>query len=45
MKLAGHASITISARYVHPTGETMELAFDKLEALNHRALAATSGEK
>jgi integrase len=39
MKLAGHSSITVSQRYVHPTGETVQLAFDRLEELNRRALA------
>jgi integrase len=45
MKLAGHSSVTISQRYVHPTGETVELAFDRLEALNRKALEGTGGEK
>lgn len=43
MKLAGHASVTISQRYVHPTGETIERAFDKLEKLNQKALEAVNG--
>jgi len=43
MKLAGHSSVTISQKYVHPTPETVERAFDKLEALNRNALAASSG--
>jgi integrase len=43
--LAGHSSVTISQRYVHPTGETVELAFDRLEALNRKALEGTGGEK
>ena len=34
MKLAGHSSVTVSQRYIHPTGETVQLAFDRLEALN-----------
>ena len=45
MKVAGHSSVTISSRYVHPTGETVELLFDRLEARNHKALAGTGGEK
>ena len=44
MKLAGHSSVTVSQRYVHPTGETVQLTFDRLEALNNRALKATSGQ-
>ena len=34
MRIAGHGSITISQRYVHPTSEAMERAFEKLEAFN-----------
>ena len=34
MRIAGHSTITISQRYVHPTPEAVELAFEKLEALN-----------
>lgn len=45
MKLAGHSSVTISQRYVHPTGETVELVFDRLEALNRKALTATGRKK
>jgi site-specific recombinase XerD len=29
-KLAGHSSITISARYVHPTGSLLESAIARL---------------
>jgi integrase len=43
MKLAGHSSVTISQRYMHPTGETMELAFDRLENLNRKALEGSKG--
>jgi integrase len=45
MKLAGHSSVTVSQRYVHPTGETVQLAFDRLETLNRRALKPPSGKK
>jgi integrase len=31
MKIAGHSTIGVSARYVHPTPESMERAFDRLE--------------
>jgi integrase len=34
MRIAGHSSITVSQRYVHPTSEAMERAFEKLEAFN-----------
>jgi integrase len=45
MKLAGHSSVTVSERYVHPTGETVQLAFDdRLETLNRRALKSPRGK-
>ena len=31
MKIAGHSSITVSQRYVHPSPESVERAFEKLE--------------
>lgn len=34
MKIAGHSSVTVSQRYVHPTPEGMDRAFDRLENLN-----------
>jgi len=34
MKIAGHSSVTVSQRYVHPTPEGMDRAFDRLERLN-----------
>ena len=34
MKIAGHSSVTVSQRYVHPTPEGLERAFERLEALN-----------
>lgn len=34
MRIAGHSSITVSQKYVHPTPESLERAFEKLEALN-----------
>lgn len=36
MKIAGHSSITISQRYVHPTPEAMVSAFEKLEQLRKK---------
>jgi hypothetical protein len=41
-KTAGHSSVTTSERYIHPSGETMERAFQKLETLN---LAAANNLK
>jgi integrase len=37
MKIAGHANIGISSRYVHPTPESQERAFERLETLNSLA--------
>jgi integrase len=42
MKIAGHSTVTISQRYVHPTPETMEAAFARLEALNAKSSATPS---
>lgn len=36
MRIAGHSSITVSQRYVHPSPEALERAFDRLEAFNGR---------
>ena len=30
-RIAGHSSITVSERYVHPAGEAMERAFERLQ--------------
>jgi integrase len=43
MKLMGHSSVTASQRYVHPTPESCELAFERLEALNSASLARIEG--
>ncbi|HWR54648.1 MAG TPA: tyrosine-type recombinase/integrase, partial [Bryobacteraceae bacterium] len=32
MRIAGHSSVTVSQRYVHPSPESLERAFEKLEA-------------
>jgi integrase len=42
MKLAGHSSVTVSQRYVHPTPQAMEHAVARLEELNRLALGAGS---
>jgi integrase len=43
MKLAGHSSVTVSQRYVHPTPESMERAFDRLETFNRKAMECAIG--
>jgi hypothetical protein len=35
----------VSQLYVHPTGEAVHLAFDRLETLNLRVLEAATGKK
>jgi integrase len=45
MKLAGHSSVTVSQRYVHPTPESCELAFERLEALNAKELVRAEGKE
>ena len=32
MRIAGHSSVTVSQRYVHPSPEALERAFERLEA-------------
>ena len=34
MRIAGRSSVTVSQRYVHPTPEAVERAFQRLETLN-----------
>jgi hypothetical protein len=34
MRIAGHSSVTVSERYVHPSPESLERSFEKLENLN-----------
>ena len=36
-QIAGHGSVTVSQRYVHPTPESMERAFERLEELKEEA--------
>ena len=38
MRLAGHSSVTVSQRYVHPTPQAMEEAVAKLDNMNVRSL-------
>ena len=34
MRIAGHSSVTVSQRYVHPSPESLETAFARMDALN-----------
>jgi integrase len=42
MKIAGHSSVVISERYVHPTPDSLERAFDKLEEFKSPRRVATN---
>jgi integrase len=42
MRLAGHSSVTVSQRYVHPTPQAMENAVAKLDNMNARSLESIS---
>ena len=37
MRIAGHSSVTVSQRYVHPSPELLETAFERLDAMNSSA--------
>jgi integrase len=43
MKVMGHSTVVVSQKYVHPTPETMERAFERLNAANEKALASLPG--
>jgi integrase len=36
MRLAGHSTVTVSQKYVHPSAEALGLAIQRLEAMNAR---------
>lgn len=40
-QIAGHSSITVSQKYVHPTPEHLENSFQRLEAFNRQAKGLT----
>ena len=44
MRITGHSSVTVSQRYVHPTPEGMERAFERLEKLNAVKYEQAAGE-
>ena len=45
MRIAGHSSVTVSQRYVHPTPESLERAFKRLENLNAQKFEAAANEQ
>ena len=44
-RLMGHSSVTVSQRYVHPSPEALERAFERLDALNREAGKRVHGGK
>ena len=43
MKVMGHSTVVVSQKYVHPTPEAMERAFERLNTANEKALASLPG--
>ena len=43
MRIAGHSSVTISQKYVHPTPESIERAFERLQALQKERVGTNLG--
>ena len=44
MRIAGHSTVKVSERYVHPSADSLERAFERLEAFDKAALAAEKDE-
>lgn len=44
-KVAGHSSVTISERYIHPTPEGQERAFERFANLNQMAVERVGNDK
>jgi Phage integrase family len=44
MRIAGHSSVKVSERYVHPGAEALECAFERLEAFSKAPLATGNDE-
>ena len=43
MRLMGHSTVTVSQRYVHPSPEAVELAFERFTTLNLEKLGTNMG--
>jgi site-specific recombinase XerD len=43
MRLMGHSTVTVSQRYVHPSPEAVELAYERLTALNMQKVRTIPG--
>ena len=44
-KVAGHSSVTISERYIHPTPEGQERAFERFANMNQEAVERAENDK
>jgi integrase len=44
-RIGGHSDIRTSARYVHPTDERTQVAFDKLESYNAKQMQKVEDER
>jgi integrase len=42
MRLMGHSNVTVSQRYVHPSPESIELAYERMTTLNLQTLTTVS---
>ena len=42
MRLMGHSTVTVSQRYVHPSPEAVERAFERLTAMNLQKVTTVS---
>jgi hypothetical protein len=42
MKLKGHSGISMAQRYVHPTPESVERAYERFTKLNRAAVTTAS---
>jgi len=45
MRIAGHSSVPVSQRYVHPTPESLERAFEQLDDLNAQKFEEAQSEQ
>jgi hypothetical protein len=44
MNVAGHSTVIVSQRYIHPSPESVERAFERLETLNGKGNDAVQKE-
>jgi integrase len=45
MNVAGHSTVVVSQRYIHPSPESVERAFERLETLNGKGSEAAAQEQ